>query len=216
MSEGPKKPLLRGYIHQEAFFVSLTACAFLFAHSTGRVSFIACLLYSMGLILLFGFSAVYHRVTWQPRARANLKRIDHSAIFVLIAGTTSPIALLALPEDSGNTLLRLIWFGAVVGILQSIFWVKAPKWVTALLCVIVGWLSLPYMSGLSETLAPGEVPLLVLGGIAYSIGALFYALKKPNFFPGVFGYHELFHIFTVLAAALHFLVIYSLVGRSQI
>ena len=213
MNAPTTKPLLRGYIHQEAFFIALGASALLIARASVDASaLIASLVYSSGLLLLFGFSAIYHRIHWEPRMRSFLKRIDHSAIFLLIAGTTTPIAMLALPGSVGEKLLWTIWGAAIVGILQSIFWVKAPKWVTAVLCIGVGWLSFPYVGDLAAVLSVTDLALLIAGGVAYSVGAIFYALKKPNFFPGVFGYHELFHLCTILAAGMHFVVIYGLVN----
>lgn len=205
------KPLLRGYLHQEAFFVALGACALLVAKSSNRVGLLAGLVYSFGLLFLLGSSALYHRPHWEPPARALLKRFDHSAIFVLIAGTATPFSLLALPEAEGNRLLWLIWSAALLGVAQSIFWVTAPKWVTAILYVGVGWLSSPYISKMSAVLGNTNVGLLAAGGAVYTIGAVFYALKKPRLAPRVFGYHELFHLMTIIGAALHFIVIYQIV-----
>jgi hemolysin III len=162
--------------------------------------------------MLFGVSAFYHRPTWKPKARAFLKRFDHGSIFVFIAGTFTPLCTLALPEKDGNHLLMIIWIAAGIGLIQSIFWVHTPKWFSAALYVIMGWLVAPYMSGLSASLGMGNVMLIVAGGILYTVGAVFYAMKKPNFYPGIFGYHELFHLFVVIAAVLHFLVIYKLIN----
>jgi hemolysin III len=211
------KPLLRGRLHQEAFFTALGACVLLLIQSSqkpGRIFLVASLIYSAGLLMLFGFSAVYHRLNWQPRARNRLKRADHCAIFILIAATTTPLALFALPENQGKKLLWLIWLAALLGITQSIAWVSAPKWVTALLCIGVGWMSLPFLNSIRESLTVSELVLLVTGGLIYSFGAIFYAMKKPNLLPGIFGYHELFHLFTILAATVHFAVIYRLLSRS--
>lgn len=205
------KPKLRGFFHQEAFFVALGACALLIAKSTSVKTLAAALVYSFGLLLLFGLSAIYHRPTWQPKARALLKRLDHCAIFILIAGTMTPLALLAMPGLEGVRLLELTWLTAIAGILQSIFWVKAPKWVTAILYVAAGWLALPYLHSIRQTLGLEQISLLVVGGVIYTVGAVFYALKRPNFVPGVFGYHELFHVFTILGAACHFIVVYRLI-----
>lgn len=206
-----KKPLLRGYLHQEAFFVVLGAGALLVAKSSDQTALIASLIYSFSLLFLFGISAVYHRPHWQPKQRALLKRVDHAAIFILIAGTFTPICLLALPEHDGRQLLIIIWLAAVLGILQSIFWVKAPKAVTAIFYVVMGWLAMPYAGDLHASLGVTQVALIVAGGIIYTLGAVFYALKKPNFAPHIFGYHELFHLMTIIAAALHFAVIYQLI-----
>jgi hemolysin III len=212
MAASLTKPILRGHLHQAAFFAALGACTLLIASSPDGTTLAASSVYSFGLLFLFGFSAIYHRPHWQPKERAILKRIDHSAIFLLIAGTTTPIALLALPEQAGEKLLWVIWSAALVGVAQSVFWVSAPKWVTAVLCIGVGWLSLPFLDLIVQKLTIVEVLLLVVGGIFYSVGAVFYAVKRPNFFPGIFGYHELFHLFTIVAAIFHFIVIYNLIG----
>lgn len=208
----PQKPLLRGYLHQEAFFITLGASILLIAKSSTSLSLISSIVFSIGLLLLFGISALYHRPYWKPKARVFLKRLDHSAIFILIASTFTPICLLALPPTSGNMLLIIVWIAAVLGILQSIFWVKAPKIVTALLYIIMGWQALPYLKELNQSLGTPQVSLLITGGIIYTIGAIFYAAKKPKLYPTVFGYHELFHFFTIIAAACHFAVIYHLIN----
>ncbi len=213
MSQGKplKKPTLRGYIHQEAFFVSIGACALLMAKSTSKLAFTASLIYSLGLLILFGVSAYYHRPHWQPAQRAIMKRLDHSAIFIQIAGTFTPICLLALPETSGRHLLIIVWSFAFVGFLQSIFWVKAPKYVTAILYVIMGWIAIPYISDMNKSLGANQVMLLITGGVVFTIGAVFYASRKPKLYPDTFGYHELFHLFTVIGALLHFIVIYQII-----
>ena len=207
-----KKPLLRGSIHQEAFFVALGACAVMVAQSTTTKAWTASLVYSLGLLLMFGISALYHRPHWEPEPRKLMKRLDHSAIFVQIAGTATPMCLLALPENEGLQFLTINWVVAFAGILQSIFWVKAPKFVTAILYIAMGWLAVPYLSELKTSLGMTNVILILAGGIFYTVGAVFYATKKPKLVPHIFGYHELFHLFTVIAAALHFIVIYQLIG----
>lgn len=206
-----KKPLLRGWFHQEAFFVSLGASILLTLKANNTLAIVSVLIYSFGLLMLFGISAIYHRPHWQPKQRALMKRFDHSAIFIFIAGTMTPIALLSLSSTDGPHLLMIIWSVAVVGIIQSIFWVKAPKWVTASLYVIAGWLIFPYVPQLQETMSSLDVGLIIAGGIVYTVGAVFYALKRPKLWIEVFGYHELFHVLTIIAASFHFAVIYKLV-----
>lgn len=212
MSAKPlSKPKLRGYLHQEAFFVSIGACALLVAKSTSRLTVAASLIYSVALLALLGISAFYHRPHWAPETRAFLRRLDHSAIFLLIAGTTTPVALLALPKVHGITLLALIWGMAAVGVAKCIVWSHAPRWFSVLFYVATGCVSLPYFFLMTQFLSALQISLLLLGGLVYLAGALFYACRKPNLVPGVFGYHELFHAFTIVAAALHFSVIYSLI-----
>lgn len=205
------KPLLRGHFHQAAFFIALGACAMLIAKSNGPRPLTATLIYSVSLTLLLGWSALYHRPMWEPKVRAWMKRIDHAFIFVLIAGTGTPVCLLAMPADKGLEPLLLIWSAAGIGIIQSLVWTKAPKWVSAILYVTVGWLMYPYLPEIQQGLSPGGIALIVAGGIVYTVGAVIYALKKPNFVPKYFGYHELFHVFVIIAAILHFLAINQLV-----
>jgi hemolysin III len=205
------KPKLRGYIHQEAFFVSVGACALLVAKSTSRITVAASLIYSAALLLLLGISAFYHRPHWAPETRAFLRRLDHAAIFLLIAGTTTPVALLALPKVHGITLLILIWGMAAVGVGKCLLWARAPRWFSISFFVATACISLPYFFLMTQFLSALQITLLLLGGAVYLAGALFYAARKPDLFPGVFGYHELFHLFTIVGAALHFSVIYSLI-----
>jgi len=208
-----KKPKLRGWIHQEAFFLSLGACLVMLTQTKDGTAFVASLVYSFSLLFLFAISAIYHRPHWAPKPRALLKRFDHCAIFILIAGTFTPVCLLGLSKESGEHLLLVVWSAALIGVAQSIFWVKAPKWFNGVLYVFVGWLLLPYSSEVQQSLGLNNVLLLVAGGVAYTVGAVFYVLKKPNFRAGVFGYHELFHVLTVIGAGLHFIVVYRLVAR---
>lgn len=140
-----------------------------------------------------------------------MKRLDHGAIFILIAGTVTPICLLALPKEQGYMLLKTVWFAAALGILQSIFWVRAPKWLTAVFYLIVGWLVIPFLGDIRDAMGSTNLWLLAAGGIAYSIGAVFYATRWPKLKPAVFGYHELFHLFTVIGAVIHFIVIYQVI-----
>ena len=206
-----KKPILRGYIHQAAFFMTLGSGTLLIAKSTQPTSTLASFIYVAGLLFLFGVSATYHIPYWNAKPRALLKRIDHSAIFIFIASTFTPICLLALSEASGHQLLVIIWSVAFFGVNQAIFWPKAPRWLTATMYVVMGWLALPYIGELNQTLGSAKIVFIVAGGIVYTIGAVFYALKKPNLKPGIFGYHELFHLLTIIGAFFHFVVIYQLI-----
>ena len=205
-----KRPRLRGRLHQVAFFISILACAILIAKTQTRIGLIASIIYSIGVLSMFGISALYHRVFWEKKPRAIMKRLDHSAIFILIAGSFTPVCLFALSEQDGQKLLILIWSIAVLGVLKSVFWVSAPKPVSALFYVIMGWLGLPYISEFNKYLGTENVAIILAGGIFYSIGAAFYALRKPKLSPIFFSYHELFHAFTIIAAALHFYVVYQI------
>lgn len=207
-----KKPLLRGQIHYSMFFVSLGACLILIFEAQNTLEVTATTIYSIGLLLMFGISALYHRIHWNPSQRFFVRKLDHSAIYIMIAGTFTPITMLVLSSKSGTTLLIIIWVTAFLGILKSIFLTKLPKIFNALLYLIMGYMITPYLSELTNRLGYTNTSLIVLGGFAYSIGALSYALKRPQFNPKIFGYHEFFHAFVSLGAIIHFLVIYSIMN----
>jgi hemolysin III len=201
------KPLLRGHLHQGAFFFALGACAMLLVISPNTESFIACLVYSISQASLFGISALYHRPNWGSVGRTRMRRLDHAAIFVSIAGTFTPICMLAIQNVGGMKLLVIVWMAAAAGIMQSLFWVKGPKCLSALLYVVMGWLALPYLSEINAALGTVSTGLLIAGGVIYTIGAVIYATKRPNPLPAYFGYHEIFHLLVIIAAICHFSVI---------
>lgn len=203
------KPLLRGHFHQAMFFITLGACALLIAKSNSSIEYLSTIIYSLGALLLFGISSLYHRINWDTSRRAMMKKFDHAAIYIMIAGTFTPICLLSLSSDSGTTLLISIWSVTLVGVMQSIFFVNLPKYISAIIYMIAGYMILPYVGELLPKLGLVNVSLLVAGGIVYSLGAISYGLKRPIMNPKVFGYHELFHIMVCIGAILHFMVIYS-------
>ena len=205
------KPLLRGHSHQAAFFFAFGACSVLLLNAHGSRAVVAALIYSLSLIGLFGISALYHRPTWPPKQRMWMRRLDHGAIYILIAGTATPICLMALSADAGVKLLQLIWSAALFGIIQSLFWVTAPKWVSSRLYVGVGFLVMPFFPELKASLSMNDVWLILTGGAVYITGAIIYALKRPNPNPNIFGYHEIFHLLVIAGAGIHFLVIYKLI-----
>lgn len=207
----PVKPSLRGVLHHSAAWYALGAGSVLVAIAPTPRAAIAAAVYSLSLVTLFAVSAIYHRVQWQEeRSRAHMRRADHASIFVLIAGTYTPIALLGLGGDDGRRLLIAIWVGAIVGILLSLFWVTAPKALTAAVAVMIGWTIAPYFNEVRRLLG-AAVWLILAGGIAYTVGAIVYAIRKPNPWPRVFGYHEIFHALTLVGALLHFAVIVQIV-----
>jgi hemolysin III len=165
---------------------------------------LASAIYGVALTFLFGASALYHRPTWGGRARLWLRRLDHSMIFLFIAASYTPFALLRLPAQDGRVLLAVMWVMAVVGILKTLFWVSAPKAVSAAVYVAMGWVALAYLPQLWHALRGGQMALLVAGGVLYTAGAVGYSMKRPNPRPGVFGYHEVFHATVILAAACHY------------
>ena len=206
-----QKPLLRGHFHQAAFFFSLGAGLMLILKSQNMTATLASSVYTFSLVFLFGTSSLYHRVNWETEKRKWMKRLDHSAIYILIAGTFSPICLLALPESTGKNLLITIWSVALLGVLQSLFYVQAPKWLSATLYLMAGYLILPFVMELKNSIGPINLAWLVCGGLAYTIGALCYAIKRPTLNPAIFGYHEVFHLLVIFGAICHFVVIYSVI-----
>jgi hemolysin III len=208
------KPTLRGVLHERAAFVAAGAGAVLVSISTTLRAAVGSGVFALSLISLFTVSAAYHRITWQPVQRAWMRRADHASIFILIAGSYTPIALLALPPALGTRLSWIVWGGATLGVVQSLFWVHAPKVVTALLAVAVGWSIVLYFREVMQAVPTGILLLIALGGVAYTVGAIAYALKRPNLVPGVFGYHELFHALTLVGAGLHFAGVLQLVRHA--
>jgi hemolysin III len=200
------KPLLRGVLHEVAAFVAAIAGGILVAVAPGPRARVGAVVYGISLVALFAVSAIYHRPTWSERARLVLRRVDHSAIFLLIAGTYTPFSFL-LGSRTGWVFLGVVWAGALLGIVLSVAWVRAPKVLVAAVCVLLGWAALPVLPALKAALGTGAVVLLAAGGIVYSLGALVYAVKRPNPFPAVFGYHEVFHALVIVAAGCHFAVV---------
>ena len=202
------KPRLRGVFHQWAFFVALIAGAVLVVVApSGRATF-ATLVYAAGLTALFGVSAVYHRVNWtSTAARRWMRRLDHSMIFFMIAGTYTPFALLVLDGSLATAILIAVWGGALAGVILNLAWVEAPKWVTAVVYLTLGWVAVVAFPDLISELGVVAALLLGAGGLLYSLGAVVYALKRPDPAPSVFGYHEVFHVLVIAAAALQFAVV---------
>src|SRR3954452_15960289 len=201
------KPRLRGVLHQYSFFVSLVLGSALVILADGGRARLAAAIYAFAVSGLLGTSALYHRVTWSTRARAWMRRLDHSMIFVLIAGTYTPFALLVLHGSLANAILIVVWAGAFGGIVLNLVWVSAPKWLTATVYVALGWVAVVAMPALAHELGAVGVGLVMFGGLLYTAGAVIYALGRPNPAPATFGYHEIFHTLVVAAAAAHFAVV---------
>jgi hemolysin III len=200
------KPLLRGVSHEIAAGGALAAWIVLALAARSVRGLVAANVYGAALFALFAVSALYHRPTWAPPARALLRRLDHSAIFLLIAGTYTPLCLL-LGDRRGTVLLAVAWTGAVLGMLQSVLWVRAPKPLVAAIAVALGWVVLPIITRIRGAVGAGGVALLLAGGVVYSFGAVVYATRRPDPSPRVFGYHEVFHALVIVAAALHLAVV---------
>jgi hemolysin III len=207
------KPLLRGWSHRVAFFVAILAGGLLLAQTSSSRSRGACLTYVTALVVLFGVSALYHRPMWRPRVRSWLGRLDHSAIFLMIAGTYTPFSH-ALSPGSGATLFCLAWFGAGLGSLVAILWPKAPKPIVTATYLTLGWMSVWFLPELERALGPWVLAWIVGGGLLYTLGALAYALRRPDPWPAVFGYHEIFHAFVIAAAICHFVAVQQVLERT--
>ncbi len=208
------KPLMRGVLHAYAFFVAivagivLTTLAATVAPGTGSAPAVSCAIYSATVCALFGTSALYHRRVWSPRWYLVMRRLDHSMIFVFIAGTYTPFSVLLLSPGAATTILAVVWGGAVLGVGLKLVWPHAPRWVSAPLYVALGWVA---VAVLPQILGHGGVAafvLLLAGGAFYTLGALVYALRRPNPWPGVFAHHEFFHACTLVAALCHHVAIY--------
>ena len=199
----PPKPTMRGWIHAVTVPVALIACLTLVVLSPTPIARLATAVFTLSSMLLFGMSALYHRFNWGPKAKAALRRIDHANIFLLIAGTYTPMALLALEWPHSVILLSAVWGGAVIGILSRVFWVGAPRWLYVPLYVLLGWAAVAYMGPLFSFSVPMAV-LIIIGGLAYTLGAVAYGFKRPNFSSKHFGFHEVFHTLTVVAWGCHF------------
>jgi hemolysin III len=203
----PVKPRLRGVSHQYAFFVSVACGVGLILAASGGRARVAAIIYAVAVSALLGTSALYHRVTWRPRARRWMRRLDHSMIFVLIAGTYTPVALLALRGSLATTILIVLWAGALGGVVFKLVWLDAPKWLFALVYVVLGLVTAAVFGELPAAIGWLGVAGLATGGLLYVIGAVIYASGRPNPWPRVFGYHEIFHALVITAAALHYAVI---------
>lgn len=196
------RPTWRGWIHAATFPVALIGGIVLILLAQGAPAKWAAVVFMATSLLLFGNSALYHRFDWSPRVKIVLKRIDHANILLLIAGTYTPLATLALAPQQGILLLSLVWSGALLGILFRVFWIHAPRWLYVALYLLLGWAAVMYMADLLRASVP-MVVLVCVGGVLYTVGAVIYAMKKPNPWPGHFGFHEIFHVCTVLAFLCH-------------
>jgi hemolysin III len=202
------KPRLRGVSHKWAFFVSLaTGTALVLSAPTGRAA-LAAAIYAVSIAGLFGASALYHRIDWKSlAARRWMRRLDHSMIFFLIAGTYTPFALITLDGTIATVILIAVWTGALAGIVLKLFWIDAPKWLVAVIYVALGWVAVAAFPELLESIGITGTTLVAVGGLLYTAGAVVYARGRPDPAPTVFGYHEIFHALVIAAAALQFAVV---------
>jgi hemolysin III len=201
------RPRWRGVLHQYAFFAAFGAALLLvLAARTPRAVF-AMAIYGAALTALFGVSALFHRVTWSIEARRWMGRLDHAMINLMIAGTITPFALLVMKGTIAVVVLAVVWGGALVNVLLHTLWIDAPKWLSSVLYLVVGWSGVLAGPQILPMLGWTATLLLALGGLLYSAGALVYALRRPNPAPAVFGYHEVFHALVIVAAFTHWAVV---------
>jgi hemolysin III len=201
------RPRLRGVLHMYAFFVSVPCGVGLILAASGGRARLAAAIYALAVSALLGTSALYHRVTWRPAARRWMRRLDHSMIFVLIAGTYTPVALLALKGSLASAILIVLWAGALGGIVFKLLWIDAPKWLFAAVYIVLGFVTAAVFGQLPASIGWLGVAGLATGGLLYTAGAVVYASGRPDPVPATFGYHEVFHLLVVAAAALHYAVI---------
>jgi hemolysin III len=195
------RPRLRGVLHQYAFFASIGLGAALVAVASGPGEQISAGVFAAALTTMFGVSALYHRLTWRPRTRRWMRRLDHAAIYLLIAGTYTPFGLLALSGAWRWTILPIVWGGALVATVLKLAWIDAPKWLAAAIGIVLGWIGIVALPQLWAHSGRAGVGLLGLGGVLYTAGAVVYAARRPDPVPAVFGYHEVFHALVIAAAA---------------
>lgn len=207
----PPKPRMRGRLHEIAFFVSIPAGIALIALAdTGRAR-LAAVVFATGLAGVFGASAAYHRVAWSDPARRLMKRLDHSMIFILIAGTYTPLCLLALSGVWSVVLLATVWAGAITGIVLKQVNVDGLRRVSGFLYISLGWISIVSLPQLFRTMSGLGFALVVAGGLLYTLGAIVFAVKRPDPNPAVFGYHEIWHAFTTGAGLCHYSAVLLLI-----
>lgn len=205
-------PRLRGWIHlycAVAAFFAGTALVVMSWAVASRQAGLATLAYALAIVAMFAVSATYHRVHWESAdARKWMRRLDHSMIFVFIAGTYTPFATLAMPRATGHLVLAIVWGGALAGIAVTLFWPSAPRWVGVMLYLLLGWVAIWYGGMIVHEVGMAGAVLLATGGALYSIGAVIYGLRSPNPWPTTFGYHELFHACTAVAAICQYIAIW--------
>ena len=209
------RPRARGWIHLCSAVTATVgglALVSVAAIESSPRAIVATLVYTVTIVAMFSVSAIYHRKHWHnPAALKWMKRFDHSAIFIFIAGSYTPFALLAMPPSTGDLVLIIVWSGAAAGVALKMWWPSAPRWVGVPLYLLLGWVAIWFAGSLLDGGGPIVVGLLVLGGVLYNVGAILYAIRWPNPWPHTFGYHEFFHAFTAAAAVSHYIAVWFVV-----
>ena len=208
------KPRLRGWLHLAMSPITLAAGIVLVTLSPSSAARWSAAVFSLTAVILFGTSAAYHRGHWSPRVDALLRRLDHSNIFLIIAGSYTPFALV-LPPDQGRTLLITVWSGALLGVLFRVFWIGAPRWLYTPVYVLLGCVAVLYLGPLLRGGGVAMFVLVTVGGLLYILGALVYGIRRPNPSPRWFGFHEIFHALTIAAFTLHYIAASLVIYRQQ-
>ena len=201
-------------LHQVAFVIAVGLAPLLIVGADGGRRRLAAAVFACSVAACFGASALYHRVTWTPRVRLWMRRVDHAGVYLMIAGTYTPVSLLALRGAWSTVVLTIVWVGAAAAIVLKFVWVAAPRWLAAAIGMALGWLAVVALPQLIALLDPAAVVLLVVGGLAYSAGAVVYARRRPDPVPAVFGYHELFHALTIVGVACQYVAIAFFIVRA--
>ncbi|MDQ0937616.1 hemolysin III [Streptomyces turgidiscabies] len=201
------KPAMRGWLHAGMFPLALAGGIALVALANSASIAVACSVYAASSLLLFGTSAVYHRGDWGPRGEAVLRRLDHANIFLIIAGTYTPLSVLLLSARQQAVFLLLVWAGAAAGIAFRVWWITAPRWLYTLCYIALGWAAVFNLPDFERSGGTAVVVLVITGGLLYTAGAVVYGLKRPDPFPRWFGFHEVFHALTIAAFTAHYTAI---------
>ena len=207
LANARRRPRFRGVLHQYAFFASLVVGVLLVVGADGGTPRLAAAVFAASVAAMLGISALYHRVVWPPAPRRWIRRLDHAAIFLLIAGTYTPFGLVALDGGWRVAVLAIAWSGALAAIVLKVAWIDAPRWVAALVAVCLGWVGVVALPEVHRSVGLTPLTLLAVGGLLYSAGAIIYALRRPDPAPSIFGYHELFHTLVVAAAACQYVAV---------
>ena len=207
------RPLLRGVFHQIGFSASLVVGTLLIVGADGTRQHVAAAVFAAAVAICFGSSALYHRITWTPRLRLWMRRVDHAGVYLLIAGTYTPVCLLVLSGAWRWTVLAIVWAGSAAAAIFKFVWVAAPKWLAAAIGIALGWAAVAILPQLASRLDPAAVALLGAGGLVYTAGAIVYARRSPDPVPAVFGYHELFHALTLIAVSCQYVAIAFFIVR---
>jgi hemolysin III len=210
----PAKPLLRGWFHMGAIPLVLIAGIVLITFGPTLAGRVSAAVYTLTAVQLFSTSAIYHRGNWAERLRAMLQRVDHANIFLIIAGTYTPLSVLLLPRSTATLVLSIVWGGALAGLLARLLWHHAPRWFWVPLYIALGWVAIWFIRPMGDTGGPAVVSLVLAGGLAYTVGAGVYALKRPNPSPRYFGFHEIFHALTITAFVCHYIAVSLAIYRA--